>query len=164
LHLVGHFKRIVLSCTEPWLSNKNPTSAKAKNERSCTSTLPICRHGVDSGNFKFHCLRIRHIQMKGTQQEGDGLCFKLSRFQYPIFFLCSIPLVSNKVNTYSVSRISAPYYTTDCLSPLLVIAVFAVTCTPKENWNPSYSVLPSKHSDTNGFRWSKWREIDIRSH
>ena len=101
---------------------------------------------------------------KALRRQGDGLCFKISRIQYPIFLTCSIPLVSNKVNTYSVSRISAPYHTTDYWSPLLLIAVFTVTCTPKENRNPPHSVLPSKHPGKNEFGWSKRSAKDSWSH
>ena len=78
--------------------------------------------------------------------------------------MCSIPLVSNKFNTYSVRRISVPYHTTDYWSPLLVIAVFTVNGTLEENWNPPHSVLPSKHPDKNGFGWSKRRETDSITH
>ena len=78
--------------------------------------------------------------------------------------MCSIPLMSNKFNTYSVSGISVPYHTTDYWSPLLVIAVFTVNGTQEENRNLAHSVLPFKHPGMNGFGWSKRRETDSITH
>jgi hypothetical protein len=60
----GYFPEIKRPGRE--VEHVNLTGAKAKNEGSCTSTLPICRHDVDSGKSKFYWFRMRHIQIKST--------------------------------------------------------------------------------------------------
>ena len=54
----GSFPGIKLPCFK--VDHHLPSSAEVKNERSYTSTPPICLHGTDRDNFTFFYLQLRY--------------------------------------------------------------------------------------------------------